>query len=236
VQLEKLELLKAHKYPEAQADEKEWYHFTEKLISRSFGSASSNLQNFQWCWIAVQRQVREYGEPADYQREQLNFEARLRAFEGVLKNCLEELQIDMPDTGIKGVYEPGEEYEFYGDVTACLKVAQKEILVVDPYLNPDIFNVYARSIPRTVFFRLLSANTPGDVRALAQKYAAGGNFALRSSVSIHDRVIFADNRVWLCGQSLKDAAKTKPTYIVEHDETLMRDVYEKLWNAATPLV
>ena len=75
--------------------------------------------------------------------------------------------------------------------------------------------------------------TPKDVKTLALKYAAGGNFAFRSSNSIHDRVLFADGRVWLTGQSLKDAAKKKPTYIVEHDEPLMRTVYEDIWNKAT---
>jgi hypothetical protein len=49
-------------------------------------------------------------------------------------------------------------------------------------------------------------------------------------------VLFADGRVWLCGQSLKDAAKKKPTYIVEHDEPLMRRIYEDVWANTTPLV
>jgi hypothetical protein len=69
-----------------------------------------------------------------------------------------------------------------------------------------------------------------------QKYSSGGNFELRSSTTIHDRVIFADNRVWLSGQSLKDAAKKKPTYIVEHDEALMRPVYETIWAASQKLI
>jgi hypothetical protein len=121
-------------------------------------------------------------------------------------------------------------------VTSCLKLAQKEIFVIDPYLNTEIFDVYANAIPRTVGFRLLSAKLPADVLTLAQKYAAGGNFAFRSSNSIHDRVLFADGRVWLTGQSLKDAAKKKPTYIVEHDEPLMRGVYENIWQSATTIV
>jgi hypothetical protein len=188
---------------------------------------------------AVHQQGRTFGyrgQIPDSYRQQGNFEVRLVAFEGVLKNCLEELRLDMPDTGLKGVYEPGEEYEFYRDVTACLKLAQKEIFVIDPYLNTSIFNEYAGAIPRTVKFRLLSAKILPDVLALAQKYASGGNFAFRTSNSIHDRVLFADNRVWLTGQSLKDAAKKKPTYIVEHDEPLMRGIYESIWGSAAEVL
>lgn len=33
-----------------------------------------------------------------------------------------------------------------------------------------------------------------------------------------------------------DAAKKKPTYIVEHDEPLIRGIYEDVWTKATPIV
>jgi hypothetical protein len=177
-----------------------------------------------------------YGAPVPHDRYQRNFEARQQAHEAALKSCIAELGLDLPDTGMKGVYEPGEQYEFYRDVTTCLKLAKTEIFIIDPYLDAEIFDVYAHAIARAVRFRLLSANIPPNVQALAQKYAAGGNLAFRSSASIHDRVLFADNRVWLTGQSLKDAARKKPTYIVEHDESLMRPVYEQIWNSASTLI
>jgi hypothetical protein len=126
----------------------------------------------------------------------------------------------------------GEEYEFYRAVKTLLGLASKEIFIVDPYISPELFDIYADAIPRTVSFRLLTANVPSAVLSLAQKYAAGGNFQFRSSNTIHDRVLLADSRVWLCGQSLKDAAKKKPTYIVEHDEPLMRAIYEEIWGKA----
>jgi len=115
-------------------------------------------------------------------------------------------------------------------------LAQKEISVIDPYLSTEIFDVYAKAVPRSVMFHLLSANVPADVQTLAQKYASGGNFAFRTTNAIHDRVLFADSRVWVIGQSIKDAAKKKPTYIIEHDEPLMRNIYEDIWNKATVLI
>ena len=112
----------------------------------------------------------------------------------------------------------------------------KEIFVIDPYISAELFDIYAGAILRTVSFRLLSANIPPAVISLAQKYASGGNFQFKRSNVIHDRVLFADDRVWLCGQSLKDAAKKKPTYIVEHDELLMRAIYQDVWAKAAPVI
>ena len=83
---------------------------------------------------------------------------------------------------------------------------------------------------------MLSNNIAADVTALAQKYASGGNLQFRASTLFHDRVIFVDKRVWMSGQSIKDAAKKKPTYIVEHDESLMREIYERIWLSASVVV
>lgn len=49
--------------------------------------------------------------------------------------------------------------------------------------------------------------------------------------------MFADDRCWVIGQSIKDAAKKKPTYIVEHSGPVaMRGIYEPLWTGATVVV
>jgi hypothetical protein len=166
----------------------------------------------------------------------VNFEARVQAYEAALRSSISELELDLPKAEIQGVYEAGQEYEIYRDLTACLKLGQKEIFVIDPYLSREIFEVYANAISRRVAFRLLSGNVPSDVQVVAQKYASGGNLSFRTTNVVHDRVVFADNRVWVIGQSIKDAAKKKPTYIVEHDEPLMRNIYEDIWNKATVIV
>jgi len=53
----------------------------------------------------------------------------------------------------------------------------------------------------------------------------------------HDRAAFADDRCWVIGQSIKDAAKKKPTYIVEHSGAAsMKGIYEAIWMSAAVVV
>jgi hypothetical protein len=236
VQLEKLQALKGRSYAAAKADEDEWSQLTEKLVIRSFGSDGPNHVNFFRARAAGEHRVVMFDEGVPHQRYQRNFEARQQAYESLLKSCIAELAIDLPGAGIKGTYDAGEQYEYYRDVTECLKVAQKEIFIIDPYLGREIFEIYANAITRGVVFRLLSSNVPADVLAVAKKYAAGGNLDFRTSASIHDRVLFVDNRVWVSGQSIKDAASKKPTYIVELDEPSMRKIYEPVWTSASKLI
>jgi hypothetical protein len=235
-QLESLRQLKALGYQQGQLKEQEWVNFTGNIILKAFGSDSPNVMQFASAGSAGEYYVRPFDASEDPWLTQSNFEARIHAYEGVLNGCLQELSLDLPKAEIKGVFEPGQEYEFYIAVKTILGMASKEIFVVDPYLSPELFEVYAGAIPRTVSFRLLSNNIPANALQLAQKYSSGGNLKLRNSNGIHDRVLFADNRVWLCGQSLKDAAKKKPTYIVEHDETLMRKVYEDIWVKSSTVI
>jgi hypothetical protein len=58
----------------------------------------------------------------------------------------------------------------------------------------------------------------------------------RSSQEIHDRVLFLDDRsAWVLGQSIKDAAKAKPTYLAPLDSETVRlkkAIYEQIWLAA----
>jgi hypothetical protein len=138
-QLEKLQAFKNQDYRQAEAEEKEWYALTSKLVIRSFGSSSPNDSTFRRASSAGEYFMR-MDDYEDHGLNQRNFLARAQAYESALRSCISELEIDLPDTGVKGVYEPGQEYEFYSDVNACLKLAQKEIFVIDPYLSTEIFD------------------------------------------------------------------------------------------------
>jgi hypothetical protein len=132
-QLEKLKALNGRNYTAAKADEDEWSQLTEKLVIRSFGSDGPNHLNFFRARNAGEHRALMYGEGVPHDRYQRNFEARQQAYESLLRSCIAELAIDLPDTEIKRTYDAGEQYEYYRDVTSCLKLAQKEIFIVDPF-------------------------------------------------------------------------------------------------------
>lgn len=235
-QFEALQALEGRNCAEAEHDEQEWQQFTQSVIERAFGNPSTNLRNFYSARSAGEHFIIPYGAENAGAIDQRNFEARINSFRSFLKGCFSELELIMPEKEIQGQYDVGDEYEFYRDVKTILGFATSEVVIVDPYLSTDIFDVYADGISRSIKLRILTNNLAGNVLAVANKYATGGNLSLRTTGSIHDRLILIDDRVWFTGQSIKDAAKKKPTYIVEQDGVFVRPIYENIWNTATVVI
>jgi hypothetical protein len=133
------------------------------------------------------------------------------------------------------VYPAGSQYDLYRDVRTLLQNEKSSVLIVEPYPDEDIFDLYLESIPRQANIRLLVKNTPDKFLKLLGMYKLKLNVLVdtRHSKTIHDRVLIIDDRdVWVLGQSLKDAATTKPTYLVQVNSIDMRSLYEKLWQTS----
>ena len=168
-------------------------------------------------------------------QRQLNFEARVKEFEAILRSLVKTLELQLPEEEIKGVYEPGDEYAFYRDLILIVAAATKDILIVDAYLDEQVFNLYVSKVPDATVVRILSNKINPNVETVARMYTKRKPLELRSSGSIHDRLVFLDQRGWVIGQSIKDAARKKPTYLIELKEpslTAARDAHNKIWAEA----
>ena len=136
----------------------------------------------------------------------------------------------LPEPEIGGAYEPGDDYQFYRDLKTVVGFATKELFVIDNFLDNQLFDVYVANVGPSVMVRALTRQVADGLKLVAEKFARRGRFELRSSNGVHDRVVFADDRCWVIGQSIKDAAVKKPTYMVEHSGAdTMRAIYEALW-------
>jgi hypothetical protein len=231
-QLDALQKLRDRQYQKAEGDEAEWRHLTRSIIEACFGDPSSSLQRFYRAAAAGERNVMGISQ----QQHRRNFELRVREFDALLRSLIGMLRLQLPEKEIKGVYEPREQYDFYRDLSSLIESATQDLFIVDAYLNEKVFDLYVDKVPASATVRILSNKIGANVETIAKMYAQGRSLELRSSADVHDRMLFIDQRGWVSGQSIKDAAQKKPTYLVELDEPLLtavRDIHNRIWAAAT---
>jgi hypothetical protein len=228
LQYAELEKIKSLPPLEAYKQKAGWTQVTQAAITHGFGEQSQNLTNFHF----ARYHARNKDQWAD-------FRAVTEAHETALTSAIRELEFMVPEAEMKSAYDSGDEFSFYVDLKNILASAAEDVFVVDNYLNADFFELYVVPIPKSIPVRIVTDAIRGNVEAVAKKYATRGKFELRSSKEVHDRHVFVDGRGWMIGQSIKDAAKKKPTYMVEIGASAvaaMQGIYEAIWSRATTLV
>lgn len=159
---------------------------------------------------------------------------------GVIHRAIADLELRLPAEAQES-FGAGDVYDFFNSLNKVIKSAEKSIFIIDPYLDHSVFDHYLTSRQDGVALRLMTSNNAAALTPHAQKYVAqhGPVLEVRKSQTIHDRVIFIDGYVcWVVGQSLKDAAKAKPTYLVQAPPDVVPDKlrnYEDIWKSAVPL-
>lgn len=145
------------------------------------------------------------------------------------------------------VFEPGALYDFFRALREQILSARRSILIVDPYMDADAFHKYCHEVPQSIAVHLLvkskrdgkpSQYLPGLMGAVMDfNRSYGASIEIRQSGDLHDRILILDSeKVWVIGQSIKDAAKDSPTYFIPLDggtASLKREYYERIWSEAT---
>jgi hypothetical protein len=159
---------------------------------------------------------------------------------GSLYRAIADLELQHPDNTDQA-FGPGAVYDFFKALNEITSSATHSLLIVDPYIDDEVFDTYLPSLQQSINIRLLVGKCSGKINHAAKKYIAQYGVALevRTTANIHDRVIFVDGNVcWVVGQSVKDAAKSKPTYIAPLSPdvcTLKLADYELIWVSANGL-
>ena len=134
---------------------------------------------------------------------------------GIVQRAIADLELKVPDN-TSTVFGAGEVYDFFRALNKIIASAEKSLFIVDPYLDDTIFHNYLTSRKSDVNVRLLLTKNAEQLKIAEEKYIQqyGDVIQIRKTKAVHDRIIFVDTFVcWVLGQSLKDAAKAKPTYL-----------------------
>jgi hypothetical protein len=158
---------------------------------------------------------------------------------GTIHRAIADLELKVQ--GEDQVFGPGAVYDFFKALGAVLSSSKSSLLIIDPYMDVGIFDEYLSRATPGVEIRLLVGKASADLKSASGKFKAqhSANMELRSSTQLHDRLIFVDRDVcWVLGQSIKDAAVKKATYLAP----LSADVsqvklahYEDVWQKANPI-
>lgn len=159
---------------------------------------------------------------------------------GTLHRAVAELELSLPvDAG--QAFGPGAVYDFFRALNDLVASASATLFVIDSYIDDTVFDAYLTSVTNGVQVRLLAGKTSANLKQAVEKFKAQHGVAIEVRVSrdFHDRVVFIDEvNCWVLGQSIKDAAKSKPTYLAP----LSPDVaigkfaqYQDVWNRALAL-
>jgi len=234
-QHEELQKFKGQSYVEAKIGRTAWDYKTETIIEASYGSVSSEINKFRRA-----KNTGSYNAMGNPQRVlQDNFDRQINELDGLLNALVSTLQLQIPETEIQGAYDAGDEYGFYRDLSGLVSAATKNILIVDAYLDEGLFNLYVSKVSNGVPVQILSNRIDNNVEVVGKMYAKKRPLEMRSSFDVHDRAVFIDQRGWVVGQSIKDAAKKKPTYLIELNEPMLmatKDAHNRIWAAATAII
>lgn len=133
----------------------------------------------------------------------------------------------------------GEVYTAYRTIKNIMSQGQKEILVIDPYVDEDLLDMFA-SLDASVKIRVLTEHLKGDFKLAFRKLLQQrGGIEVRCSSQFHDRFIVVDGRAcYQLGGSINHAGAKATVIGIKSDA--MRDQViaeaESAWSSATPVV
>jgi hypothetical protein len=177
---------------------------------------------------------------ADFMHMPLLRDGQVAKIIGLIHRAIADLELETPKLGDQA-FASGAVYDFFKALSAALRSAMNSVFIIDPYLDDQIFDIYLTNIPAGLSVRLLAQRYGNLLKPAVQKFSTqhGNSVEVRVSPEFHDRIVFVDDlSCWVMGQSIKDAAKAKPTYLVPLSADIARlklSHYEAIWNTATVL-
>ncbi len=166
-----------------------------------------------------------------------------------LYDALSRMELLVP-ASLQGAFIPaGDTWDGYAALVKLVQTSSDDILIVDPYLNSDIFLHFAPHSVSNKGIRCLTAkrsSNHSELLATNDKWQADEiskahpvEIRYATASELHDRLIVLDSKeVWLVSQSIKDIAKRSPASVTRADAELglMKiEHYEAIWEQSAKI-
>jgi hypothetical protein len=148
----------------------------------------------------------------------------------------------------RGAFIPaGDAFTALTAVRNVLKIAKRDVFIVDPYMDETALMDFGPLIPERTTVRLLGdkRTRQPSLRPAVERWKRehGDKRPLDARLTppraLHDRAIFVDGQgAWVLTQSLKDFAGRSPGVIFKVDQAIAElkiPAYEDLWSTANQL-
>jgi hypothetical protein len=136
--------------------------------------------------------------------------------------------------------QDGDEYRAKKTIFKLMKRAEKELVIVDPYLDDTIFD-YIESLHSSIGVRMLTESKKAIFPQLLKAFVVKRiNVEARECSACHDRFLIIDqNQIWHLGASINHAGKkafmiNKVSEQNEKDDFLKN--YQRWWSCGTPII
>jgi hypothetical protein len=135
------------------------------------------------------------------------------------------------------IFEKKSTHSFDKFLRSVLAKGASKICIADSYVDETIFDTVLDSIPKTISVQLVYEHIPSEKQTafdtrqkrFATEYP---KFAIKKFKDLHDRFLIIDDRAYVLGPSIKDAASNSPALVVallNKDTASLEKFFNRLW-------
>ena len=159
------------------------------------------------------------------ERRQLNFQEETDRKFNQIFNALQS-----EDNALKQkIFFEGQIYDAYSFIIRLIEKADKEILLIDNYINNEVLNMLAKKRPGVEVILYTSPHTKITQTDLQRFNAQYPTVNLKYTHTVHDRFLLLDgNEIYHIGASLKDAGKKCFAFSLIEDNSIITDLLKRL--------
>ncbi|MCT7446977.1 virulence RhuM family protein [Aliarcobacter skirrowii] len=128
----------------------------------------------------------------------------------ILKSQMNKINSKIKENSLEfnqNIFFDGQIYDAYSFVNDLLKLAKKEVILIDNYIDDTVFTLFSKypNINFTIYTSAISKQLKLDFEKYSKQYK---NISLKTFKSSHDRFLIIDKKeIYHLGASLKDLGK-----------------------------